>query len=86
VADRQLTVGIRPEDIRLSAQGEYRARVHFCEYLGDQYIADLEFKNNLIRAAKLTEPLTVGDDVKFAVFQRNLLLFDPLTGERLTFR
>lgn len=85
VADRQLLVGVRPEHIRLTAQGEFRANVQFCEYLGDQYIADLQFQDFRLRAAKLSESLSVGDEVKFSIYPSDLLVFDPSSGERVRF-
>jgi ABC-type sugar transport system ATPase subunit len=80
-----LRVGIRPEQIRISAGGEFKATVRLCEYLGDQYLAELQFGEQTLRVARLQEAQRVGDEVRFAVYPSDLLLFDPATGARVKF-
>ena len=80
-----LQLGIRPEHIRISTGAEFKATVRLCEYLGDQYIAELQFGEQTLRVARLHEALTVGEEVKFAVYPSDLLLFDPATGARVKF-
>ena len=83
--DRPVIAGIRPEAIRIGPQFEFAATVKACEYLGDQYIATLQFKDVTLTVARLSEPVPEGEPVQFGFYSSALLLFDPETGERLQF-
>ncbi|MCB2230238.1 ABC transporter ATP-binding protein [bacterium] len=85
-SDRDVIVGIRPESIRLGPQFEFTGTVEGCEYMGDQYVATLRFKEIRLVVAKLAESVEIGADVRFGFYSSALLFFDPPTGERLRFR
>lgn len=84
-ADRNIVVAIRPESVRLGPQYEYPGRVTACEYLGDQYVATIRFQDISLTIAKLTDPVEIGQDVRFGFYSSALLFFDPETGERIRF-
>lgn len=84
-ADRDVIVGIRPESIKLGPQFEFTGSVEACEYLGDQYIVTIRFKDVHLMASRLSEPVEIGQEVKFGFYSSAQLFFDPHSGGRLRF-
>ena len=79
----RVLLGLRPEAISLAGDAPFPAKVLSCEYLGDSYVARLEFKNHSLCVSNVRAPLTVGDTVKFSFELNDLLFFDSATGARL---
>jgi len=79
-----LKVGLRPEAIELSGNGDYSAEVVSSEYLGDHYVATLNFQGRQLVVSKLTsEPPQDGQTVRFSIDKESLLYFDAQTGQNL---
>lgn len=83
--DREVFIGIRPESLELRGDAPFAATVKMCEYLGDHYAVELDFKGQILTAAPLTRPLDTGREVRFGLDQTRLLFFAP-DGTRLNLR
>jgi len=79
----KVLVGIRPEQIEITPAGEYEAKVESCEYLGNQYVVSLSFKETILTVSNCTEPLDTGTPVNFTFQVSHLLFFDLLSGQKL---
>jgi len=79
-----LKIGLRPEAIQLSGNGDYSAEVVSSEYLGDHYVATLDFQGCRLTVSKLTGEIpTIGQTVRFGIDKEALLYFDAGTGRNL---
>lgn len=82
--NKSLTIGVRPESIELTGTGDYTAEVLSSEYLGDHYVAALDFQGHRLTVSKLTgEAPSPGQTVRFGIDKDSLLYFDSATGENL---
>ena len=79
----QLLVGIRPEQISITPDGEYVATVESSEYLGGQYVVTLSFKGESLTVANCPTQLSPGRTVNFTFNVQDLLFFESDTGRRL---
>ena len=86
LSDFTVMIGIRPDAIEITNNGEFSAEVVNCEYMGDHYIATLSFEGRLISATRITQPLPTGKKVRFSVDKSALLFFDSLTQNRVVLR
>ncbi|WP_433989766.1 Trehalose import ATP-binding protein SugC (plasmid) [Pseudoseohaeicola sp. NH-UV-7] len=83
-AQGDLTFGVRPEHIRLSNEGGYRAKVIATEYLGTTQIVTLTTRNGDIKARIGSEqPATVGETVGLSFLDHTITLFDRASGRAL---
>lgn len=82
-ATREVTLGVRPGDLRIAAQG-IPARVDFIEDFGDSSVVNLEVEGRRVkmRAGELPS-LTEGESVHLAFDPRSAHLFDRATGLRI---
>ncbi len=80
---KEVLIGIRPESVQLRADGEYEATAATCEYLGDHYVAGLDFQDCRLVCSHLREALEVGQRVRFHVEPSDLRFFDPAEGLNL---
>lgn len=83
-ASGAVTVGVRPEDVRIGPGEPMEARVHDVENHGVEKIVTLRIDDQLIRAstpASLDAP--VDGTLRFGFNPRKLHLFDPVTGRNL---
>ncbi|MFO1055428.1 MAG: ABC transporter ATP-binding protein [Dongiaceae bacterium] len=80
-----VTLGIRPEDVRIDPAGDAEARVFAVEDHGVERIVALRARESLIRATvPATAPrLAIDDPVRFGWNEAKLHLFDTATGETL---
>ncbi|MGY6498509.1 MAG: ABC transporter ATP-binding protein [Microcella sp.] len=82
----EVILGVRPDDLLLTASATGTARVALVELLGPRAIAHLDAGDDrltsVVEADRLSE-LTVGTTVDLAVRPSALHLFDPQTEERL---
>ncbi|UCD93858.1 MAG: ABC transporter ATP-binding protein [Candidatus Zixiibacteriota bacterium] len=77
---RAVTVGIRPEDIIITEDGEYTGVVKRSEYLGDRAVIAVDYlKNELILLAAPGQ-FSQGDTLSFTIRTDKLHLFDKETG------
>ena len=80
---REVTLGIRPGDLRIADHG-IPARVEFVEDFGDSSIVNLEAagQRTKLRAGELPG-LAEGEQVRLAFEPRSAHLFDRATGQRI---
>ena len=76
-------VGVRPDDILISSNGEYSSSAHLVEYLGSDMIiyssiGDQEFSCKL--SSKID--LKAGDTFKFDISPSTVHIFDNVSGHR----
>jgi ABC-type sugar transport system ATPase subunit len=83
LSDFTVMIGIRPDAIEITNNGEFSAEVMNCEYMGDHYIATLSFEGRSISATRITQPLPAGKKIRFSVDKSTLLFFDSLTHNRV---
>lgn len=84
VADQNVTIGIRPEFFKISANGKIDATVDIVEHIGrdKMVICELNENGNTFRAIISSEKsLEVGQKVKFNYSK--LFVFNKETGERI---
>ncbi|NDJ76872.1 MAG: ABC transporter ATP-binding protein [Chloroflexi bacterium] len=84
----QLTLGIRPEDLRLSPQngpGDLEGAVYVVEPLGDRNVYDIQVGSKLVKAkTPATFLLDAGAPVSLLLNMDRTHLFDAVTGMALT--
>jgi multiple sugar transport system ATP-binding protein len=84
----QVTVGLRPEHLRVSPDGQVAALVHQVEWLGHEALLRLQIDGVdtptgwIARVGNEGIP-EVGANVRLAVDEAHVHLFDPDTGERI---
>jgi len=83
---RRVTLGVRPESVRLVADGEgWPAEVSLIEPMGDETLVFLDYGGPASIVAKVDaeEPVAVGDRRRFTVRRDRLVFFDAATGARV---
>jgi multiple sugar transport system ATP-binding protein len=82
--DGDITVGVRPEHVRLSDEGSYRGEILATEYLGTTQIVTLATDAGELKARIGSERYaTVGDTVGLSFNASTLTLFNSQTGHAL---
>jgi len=82
--DRRVRVGVRPEDVKLVAEGGIAGTIYGAEHHGVEIIAIIQAGAHMLRATIPADyRITVNQPVQFAFTQDKLHFFDPLTGESL---
>lgn len=82
--DGDITVGVRPEHVRISDEGSYRGEILTTEYLGTTQIVTLATDAGELKARIGSERrATVGDSVGLAFNATTLTLFNSQTGNAL---
>ena len=79
-----LALGVRPEHVRLSDGGGYRARVLATEYLGTTQVVTLEGEHGELKARlPSSERIAPGERFGLAFDERTLTVFDAGSGRAL---
>ncbi|MEI7536096.1 MAG: ABC transporter ATP-binding protein [Comamonadaceae bacterium] len=80
----EVVLGIRPENLRIDADGQFQATVSLIEPMGNHHVVWLEFGGKLLSSV-VSGPLTVGvdDAVRFGLDADRISLFDRVTEQRL---
>ena len=82
-ASGPLTLGVRPEHIRLDDAAPLKARIKAAEYLGTTQIITLDTPHGPVKARIASDqPATIGDTTGLAFDARSITLFDS-TGHAL---
>lgn len=82
--DRRVRVGVRPEDVKLVAQGGINGTIYGAEHHGVEIIAIIQAGSHMLRATIPADSnVTVNQPVQFSFTQDKLHFFDPLTGDSL---
>jgi multiple sugar transport system ATP-binding protein len=80
----RLTLGVRPEHIRLSDASAYRAKVIAAEYLGTTQIVTLATSNGEAKArVSSADAIRPGETVGLQFDARTLTIFEPTEGRAL---
>ncbi len=83
-AEGKLVFGVRPEHIRLTDEGSYRAEVLATEYLGTTQIITLRAPDGVLKARISSDlPARVGETVGLGFNARTVTLFDSVSGRAL---
>jgi len=79
-----VTLGVRPEHVRIGADGDHAARVHLVEPMGNHQVVWLDHAG-LKFAAVVHEAaiFAAGESVRFSIDRTRVSLFDAATGQRL---
>lgn len=81
-----VTLGVRPEHVRLPANGDgWPATVSLIEPMGDETLVFLDYGGPASVVAKVDAeaPVTLGERRRFAFRPERLVFFDGATGERV---
>jgi len=81
-----VTLGVRPEHVRLSADGEgWPAAVSLIEPMGDETLVFLDYGGpaSLVAKVDAEEKVSVGDRRRFTFRTERIVFFDAATGERV---
>lgn len=84
--DKNVILGIRPEDIKIHPQGKWQGKIQFVENLGNELHITFDVNNFAIQLTSkipYTEHYRVGDTILFNIAKEKIHLFDGLSGERL---
>jgi len=85
--DRRVRVGVRPEDVRLVAEGGISGTIYGAEHHGVEIIAIIQAGAHMLRATiPADSKVAINQLVQFSFTQDKLHFFDPLTGESLSQR
>jgi multiple sugar transport system ATP-binding protein len=83
-SDRRVRVGVRPEDVRLIAEGGMAGTIYGAEHHGVEIIAIIQAGSQMLRATIPADSnVAVNQPVQFSFAQDKLHFFDPLTGDGL---
>jgi multiple sugar transport system ATP-binding protein len=80
------TLGVRPEHVRLTADGEgWPATVSLIEPMGDETLVFLDYggPTSIVAKVDAEEKLAVGDRRRFTFRTDRVVFFDPATGDRV---
>ena len=80
----KITIGIRPEIIKMRENGLFEGKVTDSVYLGDQYVITLNFNNCKIVISGEKYPVKNGKIVKFTFDLKKALYFNRLSGDRIS--
>ena len=80
----RVRVGVRPEDVKLVAEGGITGTIYGAEHHGVEIIAIVQAGSHRLRASIPADSnVTLNQTVQFAFAQNKLHFFDPLTGDSL---
>jgi len=79
-SDREVTIGIRPEDILAGEDGIFAGEVVAEEYLGGSSVITVAYMNHHLTLLVEPNAYTVGDTIRFSVRINRVHLFDRETG------
>ena len=83
-ASGKLVFGVRPENIALASEGNYRGEVLATEYLGTTQVVTLATPNGEVKARiGSDQPATVGETAALKFNGKTVTLFDAGTGAAL---
>jgi multiple sugar transport system ATP-binding protein len=84
-ADGKVTLGIRPENVALVAQGGMAGAIYGAENHGAEIIAVIEAGGHRLRATVPAKtPTVLNQPVQLAFTQDKLLYFHPQSGQNLS--
>ena len=78
-----LHIGLRPEMIKVRADGNFSGSISSCEYAGHSYLLKLNFQGTELVLAGVPQSMAVGSTVNFGFDDRELLFFDSESGRNL---
>jgi len=84
LAGTAITIGIRPLDIHIDAEGDYTGRAEFVENTGAETHVHMQFAGHRIRAVSPTRlRCSKGDDIRFRIDRKKIHLFDSSSEIRI---
>jgi multiple sugar transport system ATP-binding protein len=84
VHGQKVTLGVRPEHVRIRAEGPCSGRVTLVEPMGNQQIAWIDWGGNAISCVSHEDPgVRAEESVRFDIDLGKVSLFDAVTGRRI---
>lgn len=77
---REVTIGIRPEDIFLDKDSNLEGKIISVEYLGDRSLLSLKYSDYFLTISSEPDKFTVGDKITFSIKPERSFLFNKQTG------
>jgi len=77
---REVTVGIRPEDISIDNDGKFQGTINSVEYLGDKSILTVKYADYFLIVSADPEKYTTGEKISFSIKAGKSFIFNKQTG------
>jgi len=82
--DQPILLGIRPEHVLISADGDFAGKVQLIELMGNHHVLWIESAGQTIAAVTHEAMnLTVDSELRFSFDPTRFALFDPASGQRI---
>ena len=79
-----VTLGVRPEHIRISDQGSFAGRVTLVEPMGNQQVAWIDWHGSAMASLSHgSREFETDETVRFEIDAGTVSLFDPVSEQRL---
>lgn len=77
---REVTIGIRPEDIFLDKDSKLQGQITSVEYLGDRSLLTIKYSDYFLVLSTEPQKYTIGDNITFSIKPEKAFLFHKETG------
>ena len=81
---REVTVGIRPEDILIGADGLFNGEISGIEYLGNRSVVTFKYNDVLLNTVTDSGKYSIGENIRFSVNMGRCHIFHKDSGECLS--
>ena len=84
VADGELALGVRPEHVRLTDQGELRGEIFGAEYMGTMQVVTVNTRHGPVKArVPASVKARIGDGVGLTFRHDRIVIFETVSGRAL---
>lgn len=85
IFNKEVIIGVRPEDIIIDPGGLLQGEIRYIEALGDRMVLHINvFKSIMLRVlTDLYTRVSIGDKIRLRINISNLHIFDKVSGERI---
>jgi len=80
---REITLGLRPEHIKIDSEGPFGGEVLMSEYLGNRVIVKIRFLENNLLLLSESDKYKPGNNIRFSINTDKIIVFDNETGQGL---
>jgi len=77
---REVTIGIRPEDIFLDKNSKLQGKITSLEYLGDRSLITIKYTDYFLVISTEPSKYTISDNISFSIKPDKAFLFNKQTG------
>lgn len=77
---REVTIGIRPEDIFIDKNSNLQGQITSVEYLGDRSLLTIKYSDYFLTISTDPDKFNIGDKINFSIKPGKAFLFNKQTG------